>query len=232
MFCVKCGVELSAGQEICPVCQTRVYHPDVAVENAPPTYPKKDFQSEEFNRTGVMLVITILFGLAFLLPVIFEMSWHMMVTWSGYVSGGVLLGYIAFVLPSWFKRPSPAIFLPSVFAAACGYLLYINFCTEGDWFLTFAFPITGALGIIVSVTATLVYYIGRGRLYIIGGSLIALGAWTVLIELLIWVTFGVVSPVTWSMCSFATFFILGMSLIVIGIVKPVKESLRRIFFIG
>ena len=179
-----------------------------------------------------MLVITILFGLAFLLPMIFEFSWHETVTWSGYVSGGVLLAYIAFVLPLWFKRPSPAIFLPCISAAVCAYLFYINFCTEGNWFLTFAFPVAGALGIIVSTAATLVYYIGKGKLYIIGGSLIALGVWTVLIELLIWVTFGVISPVKWSMCSFATFFILGMSLIVIGIVKPVKESLRRIFFIG
>ena len=232
MYCIKCGVELSDGQEICPICQTKVYHPDVPVADVPPTYPKKEFQSEEFNRTGVMLLITVFFGLAFLLPIIFELSWHLTVTWSGYVSGGVLLAYIACVLPSWFKHPSPAIFVPSVFAAICGYLLYIDFCLNGDWFLTFAFPVTAALGVILTVTSTLVYYLHRGRLYIIGGCLLAIGAWTVLIELLIWVTFDIVSPVTWSACSFATFFILGMSLIVIAIVKPIKESLRRIFFIG
>ena len=42
MFCIKCGVELTDGQSICPVCGTRVYHPDVPIKQAPPTYPKKD----------------------------------------------------------------------------------------------------------------------------------------------------------------------------------------------
>ncbi len=232
MFCVKCGVELSDGQEICPLCQTRVYHPELPVTKGKSTYPKKDFASEEFNRTGVMLVITVLFGLAFLLPAIFEFSWHRTVTWSGYVSGGVILAYATFVLPSWFKKPSPAIFVPTVFALICLYLWYISYSTQGGWFLRFAFPVTASLGVIVTTASTLIYYLRRGRLYTVGGALIATGAWTVLIELLIYLTFDVVSPVRWSACSFVTFFILGMTLIVIAIVKPVKESLRRIFFIG
>ena len=49
MYCIKCGVELSPGQTVCPVCGTRVYHPDIQPENAVPVYPKKVFQPEEFN---------------------------------------------------------------------------------------------------------------------------------------------------------------------------------------
>ena len=48
MDCIKCGVKLSEGQTLCPICHTRVYHPDLPVKDRP-TYPKKEFQSEELT---------------------------------------------------------------------------------------------------------------------------------------------------------------------------------------
>ncbi|MBQ2734589.1 MAG: hypothetical protein IJF33_02035 [Clostridia bacterium] len=231
MYCIKCGVELSDGQEICPVCNTRVYHPDLPV-SARPTYPKKEFASEAFNRRGVLLAITVLCVIPLLLPIVFDLIWHATVTWSGYVAGGVLLGYLAVLLPLWFKHPNPAIFVPCDFAALILYLLYIDLHTNGGWFLGFAFPVTAALGIITTVSAILNYYCKGARLYILGGGVIGIGIWTILIEFLIWTTFGVQSTVWWSLCSFLSLFLLGMLLIVIAIVKPLKESLYKIFFIG
>ena len=73
MYCIKCGVELSPGQTVCPVCGTRVYHPDIQPENAVPVYPKKEFQPEEFNRRGILFVITILSFLTLFLPLLFEL---------------------------------------------------------------------------------------------------------------------------------------------------------------
>ncbi len=231
MYCIKCGVELSRGQEICPLCNTRVYHPDLPIEGAP-TYPKKPFQSEEFNRRGLLFVITVLSLIPLLLPMAFELSWHNVVNWSGYVTGGVLLGYILIVLPLWFKKFHPEIFLPVDFAAVLGFLLYVDLQTAEGWFLPFALPVTGALGLIVTAVCTVAHYLRRGRLYIVGGGLIAVGLWTVLIELLITLTFGVHFSVHWSLFSCATMFILGMMLIVIAIVRPFRDSLYKIFFIG
>ena len=31
MYCVKCGVKLSDNQELCPICGTKVYHPDIKI---------------------------------------------------------------------------------------------------------------------------------------------------------------------------------------------------------
>ena len=60
MYCVKCGVKLSEGQTVCPLCETKVYHPDINVTEAN-TYPKIPFKSEEFNRKGLMFVLTMIF---------------------------------------------------------------------------------------------------------------------------------------------------------------------------
>ena len=46
MYCIKCGAELSDGQKVCPICETKVYHPDIPVVEDKDTYPKKEFVSE------------------------------------------------------------------------------------------------------------------------------------------------------------------------------------------
>ena len=231
MYCVKCGVELSDGQTVCPICDTRVYHPDFDVKEKS-TYPKIPFKSEEFNRKSLMFVITVLFLIPLLLPVFLEMSWHGEIAWSGYTAGGVLLFYITFMLPSWFKHPNPVIFIPSGFAAAAVYLWYISFSTNGGWFLPFALPLIGAMTLIVTAVVAVLRYVGHGKLYVFGGGLISLGLFCVLLEMLIKSAFGAKSEFIWSLTPLTLLFILGMLLIIIAIVKPFKESLRKIFFVG
>lgn len=231
MYCIKCGAKLSDGQTVCPICETRVYHPDfiISEEN---TYPKIPFESEEFNRRGLMFVLTMIFLIPFVLPVLLELGWRSDVSWSGYASGGTLIFYVAFIMPYWFKKPNPVIFTPITFALVIGLLLFICYETGGNWFMSFAFPVAGGLGIIVTAATALLHYVKKGCLYTIGGTLIAIGMWTVLLEFDIRTTFSVSTPFYWSLAPLTVLSIIGIMLIVIAIVKPLKESLRRIFFIG
>ncbi len=231
MYCVKCGVELSEGQESCPLCKTAVCHPDFPVKPAP-TYPQKEFQSEAFNPRGLLFVITICMALIMAIPMVFEIMWHRSVDWSGYVAGGVILFYVVMILPFWFRNATPAIFLPVDFAAALLFLLYIDLHTDGGWFLFLAFPAVGALCIIFTAVVTVARYVRRGYLYIYGGGLIALGAWTMLLELLIRRGFALSYPILWSPLSCIFLGVMGLMLIVIAIVKPLRDSLRKIFYIG
>ena len=75
-------------------------------------------------------------------------------------------------------------------------------------------------------------YVKKGCLYTVGGMLIALGIWTVFLEWDIRTTFDVSTPFYWSLAPLTVLSMVGIMLIVIAIVKPLKESLRRIFFIG
>jgi hypothetical protein len=136
------------------------------------------------------------------------------------------------ILPLWFKRPNPVVFVPCNFAGIAVYLLYVCLHTGGEWFWSFALPITSAFALILTALIALIRYVHRGKLYIFGGFLIALGAYTVLIDLLLRVTFPIGNVILWSIFSAATGFMLGMMLIVIAIVKPLRESLRKRFFLG
>ncbi len=231
MYCVKCGAKLSEGQTLCPLCETRVYHPDIEIREEN-TYPKIPFESEEFNRKGLMFVLTMIFLVPLILPIILELSWRSEVTWSGIVAGGTIVFYVGFVLPYWFKKPNPVIFVPSTFALSIGFLLLICYITGGHWFMSFGFPISGSLALICSAATAVLYYVKKGCLYTIGGMLIALGMWSVLLEYDIRTTFNVSTPFYWSLAPLTVLSVVGLMLIVIAIVKPLKESLRRIFFVG
>ena len=231
MYCIKCGAKLSDGQKVCPICETEVYHPcfPFAEEN---TYPKIPFESEEINRKGLLFVITMLFLVPLLLPIFLELDWRSDVSWSGYVAGGTLIFYNMFIMPYWFKKPNPVIFTPITFALIIGLLLFICFKTDGNWFMSFAFPVVGGLGIIVTAATAILHYVKKGCLYTVGGMLIALGMWTVLLEYDIRTTFDVVTPFYWSTAPLTVFSLAGITLIVIAIVPRFRESMRRIFFIG
>ena len=32
MYCIKCGAKLESSEKICPLCETKVYHPDILIE--------------------------------------------------------------------------------------------------------------------------------------------------------------------------------------------------------
>ena len=230
MYCIKCGAKLSDGQTVCPICETRVFHPDFVVKEEN-TYPKIPFESEEFNPKGLLFVITMIFLVPLILPMLLELNWHSDVSWSGYASGGTLIFYTAFVMPHWFKKANPVIFVPVSFSLTIGLLLFICYKTEGDWFMSFAFPMAGSLGIIVTAATALLYYVKKGCLYTTGGLMIALGVWTFLLEFSIRHVFKVQPLFYWSLAPLTVFSVVGIMLIVIAIVKPLKESLRRIFFI-
>jgi hypothetical protein len=147
MYCVKCGVELSEGQKKCPLCETRVYHPDFIVEGKE-TYPKNNTPPDKFERKGLMFIFTAIFLIPFVLCLVCDLSINSKIVWSGYAMGAIALLYIIAVLPFWLRHPSPIIFVPCSFAGVLLYLAYVNLQTNGDWFMTFAFPTVGAFAII------------------------------------------------------------------------------------
>lgn len=231
MYCVKCGVELADSEICCPLCKTRAYHPDVEREVTESKYP--DFKSidKQYNRRLVMMVITVIYFLPAVLSLMIDLRTNGCVNWSGYVIGALIVGYVSIILPLWFQRPNPVIFVPCAFAAVIVFLGYINFAVDGNWFFGFAFPITGALGFIVTAVVTLTKYLRKGHLYIWGGATLAFGAYFSLVELLIFFTFDKVGFVFWSLYPFVAFLMIGLMLIVIAICKPVRESLHKKFFI-
>jgi hypothetical protein len=150
--------------------------------------------------------------------------------WSFYVVAGVTAFYLAFLLPLWFRRPHPMIFVPVAFVSVCLLLWLLCWRTGGRWFWTFAFPLTFLLAALTIGAVALYRYVKRGAIFITGGLLMAVGGSCMLAELFQHLTFR--TPMfSWSLYAAAVFFLFGGFLILAGIIRPLREHLERTFFI-
>lgn len=231
MYCVNCGVKLADTEKQCPLCGVVAFHPDIDREEGTPLYPQEKYPSPQVNSKAAVIVLSTLFLLPMLITLLCDLQINRTVTWSGYVIGALLVGYTILILPLWFRNPNPVIFTPCGFAAVGVYVLYIDLVTGGGWFLSFAFPVVGGIGLIVTAVVALLKYLRGGKLYIFGGAAIALGAFMPLMEFLLNLTFHRPRFVGWSLYPLIPLVLLGIMLIVLAIHRPSREAMSRKFFI-
>lgn len=231
MYCAKCGVRLDDSLATCPLCGTRAYHPEIHRKPTEKSFPAGKYPPKQKRSLLAQVILSVLFLLPLLIVPLCDLQINASITWSGYVIGAVLLGYSVLILPIWFPNPNMVIFVPCDFAAAALYLLYINHVTAGEWFLSFALPVTAGIGLIVTTVVTLCRYVPKGNLYTFGGASIALGGFMILIEWLITLTFHLSQFIGWSLYPLIALVILGGLLIFLAICRPARETLERKIFI-
>ena len=230
MYCIQCGVQLADTEKVCPLCRTRVYHPQIHQPETAPLYPAQTLPAEPRFPLGLPIALTVLWVLGLLTVLLCDYQVNRALTWSGFVAGAMVTGYTALILPGWFRRPNPVIFVPCFFGAALLYLLYIDLATGGGWFLGFAFPVAGGIGLIVTALVTLLRYVKKGTLYTVGGALLALGCFMPVIELLLNRTFRREAFFGWSLYPLMALALLGGYLIFLAICRPARQAMQRKLF--
>ncbi len=230
MYCVNCGVKLGDSEKKCPLCGVVAFHPELPLPDGEAPYPSGKMPAKQFNRRSAQIIATTFFLLPLVICLQCDLLLNRSVTWSGYAAGALVLGYTMLVLPGWFHRPNPVVFVPVSFGVLGLYLLYIDLATQGGWFLSLAFPLVGALGILVTAVVTLTKYLRRGLLFIYGGAGIALGGIMLLTEFLIIITFRW-HFTGWSLYPLTALVLLGGMLIFLGINRSAREAMERKLFI-
>ncbi|MBQ7058600.1 MAG: zinc ribbon domain-containing protein [Firmicutes bacterium] len=234
MYCINCGVELQKGAKVCPLCGTKVYHPDIQETPEPALYPRFSEGEETFSPGAVQFILGFVFFLPIVLCLMIDLNMNHGIVWSGFVCCGLASLYIAVCLPLWFKRKNPVIFVPVALTALLLTALYISLKTHGGWFLSFAFPVGGALILLVEAIIVLCRYtVGaypHRLLYIFGGAVIILGGLLVLLEFLIKVTFDI-PMIWWSIYPLTALVIIGVMMIIVAANKKLRRSLHKKLFI-
>lgn len=231
MYCMNCGVKLAETEKRCPLCGVEAFHPDILREEVEPLYPQHRYPTPQVNSRATQIIVTTFVLMAVLITLSIDLQISGSVTWSGFAMGALGVGYVVFVLPYWFRKPNPVIFVPCGFVAVGLYLLYIDLATGGSWFLGFAFPVTACIGFIVTTVVTLLRYLRSGRLYIFGGASIVLGAFMLLMEFLLCTTFDRPRFIGWSAYPMIALVLLGAMLIFLAICRPARETMERKFFL-
>lgn len=229
MYCIKCGVKLADTEKKCPLCNTTVYHPQLSQADGKPLYPENKMPKVNNGSKVLQGAVIILFFIPLLICFFADMSPDGALGWFGYVAGASVVAYVVVALPMWFRKPNPVIFVPCDFAAVALYLLHVNESTNGNWFLSFALPVVGCIGIITCTLITLLYYLKRGKLYIFGGAFMASGAFMLLMEFLMTVTFDL-QFIGWSIYPLVVLMLFGGLLIYLGISASAREIVERKMF--
>ena len=229
MYCMNCGVKLGQGEEKCPLCGLRAYHPDINRTPGPPLYPQQ-WHAPEAERSGWRYLLTVFFLVAAGACVVVDFLLKGRLTWSGFALAGLGAGYVLLVLPLWFARPNAVIFLGLDFMAVGLMLLYIDLQVQGGWFLSLAFPVTGMYGLLVTGFAAVVKYVRRGRFFQLGGGCILFGCSAMLLELFISITFGT-DMFVWSLYPVAILSTMGLFWILAGIIRPLGDTIRKKTFL-
>lgn len=231
MYCIQCGVKLADSETVCPLCGTVPYHPDLPRPAADPLYPTQHHPLPAVRSRMTQIVATTLFLLPLVITMLVDLRVNAAITWSGYVTGALLLAYGILVLPLWFSKPHPLVFVPCDFLFAAVYLLYLNEKVHGSWFWTFALPITACCGVVVCVTMLLLRLLRRGRLYIFGGAAVVSGLLCPVMELLFNLTFHRDRFLGWSVYPLAALILLGGMLIFLAVDRQTREKMARKFFV-
>ena len=231
MYCVNCGVKLADTEKQCPLCGVKVYHPDILREAEVPLYPRRQLPSQQISSSGVKIILTAMFLLPAIITLLCDLQLSGGVVWSGYAVGALALCYVVAVLPCWFRRPNPVIFVPCDFATVMLYVWGVNELTGGDWFLSFAFPVIGMIGLLTTAVITLCRYVRGGYFFIWGGAVLLLGAYIVLLEMFIHITFSPVHHIFWSFYPLIGCVLLGAFLLLAGMCRPLREALEKKFFL-
>lgn len=231
MYCVKCGVELEDSLDRCPLCHTTVYHPELPRPQKSSPYPPRQLEEERFSPSGILFVISAFLLMCDAVVLLCDLSLNGYVGWSGIVIGATVLFYVALIMPSWFSRPKTVVFLPLTWGLILLYLFYIDLYLSGGWFLSFAFPVAGGLGACVCSGFILHQYLRRGRLYIMAGCLSFFGAYSLLIEFLADITFGLPTGFQWAFYPLIVLCMTGGAVLVVAICRPLRDSLRKKLFL-
>ena len=227
MYCINCGVKLDDSLDKCPLCNTVVPIPNPNAEEK--LYPTQKLPKIMPKSKTLSASLLILLFIPLILTFFSDIHDNKQLDWFGFVAGAIFVSYIIIALPIWFRNPNPVIFIPCDFAAALPYLFYINWKIGGNWFFSFALPAVGGFALIVSALITLLHYLKKGRLFIIGGFFIVLGSFMLLLEFLIMNTFQF--PFTgWSLYPLVTLAFLGGMLLYLAINKNAREMAKRKLF--
>lgn len=227
-YCVNCGVELDKACSVCPLCNTKVYHPNQPADaETPAPYPERIgyTMQEQYSDAAILISIVLAVtagGCGLLNLLVFSQN-----SWSLYVIGGCVLLWL-FCLPIFFRRLNPYV---CILLDGAGIAMYFGMIAwlhpANGWYLALALPLTVlGTGLIVLFAVC----IRQVHASILSCSALVMGeiaAFTVAVDLLIDRLMGEACMVTWSGVVLTCCAVIDAALITIIRRRRLREEVRR-----
>lgn len=226
-YCVNCGVELSPGAVVCPLCQTPAWHPD---PTAVPYFPTRPAKVPPASKRALSALLSAMLASVSLCCGLLNLMLKPHFPWSLYVVGAAALMWVWFVLPLLVRHLPGFVRLLIDIAAVGGYILLIAAETGGwHWFFYLALPILGATGFYTALLSFLLRGRRHSALTSMAFTIAAAGLLVLTLELCIdcYLT-GAYQP-TWSLVVAAACGGLMIPLCIVRRIPSLREEARRRF---
>jgi len=227
-------VELAKSETRCPLCNTEVVNPAIKEKekNIRMPFPERENESDKVvTRYGIWLLLTIVFLVPALVTLICDYNINSGIVWSGYVAVSLGVLYVMLVLPVIIPSRKGILYLSVDFVAIFLLLYYICESTGGKWIFSFAAPVL-ILAYLYIAVMMLVESSGRvPRLLRAAVAFYLAAVLSTCIEGLVIIHFAVQTRFIWSYYPFIVFLLFGTALVVVETNKPLKEKIKRKFFI-
>ncbi len=228
-YCVNCGVELSTGQEMCPLCNTPVINPkDLSKGKEAFPFPKEKGQVETVKRkdlgflvSAVVLATAITCGLLNLL--VFNKT-----AWSLAVIGVCVILWVILVPVVIYTKQSiyVSVFFDGVSVAVYLYML-AYMIRRDDWLWGLGLPIVLLLTVLTEVFILCVRRLPKSFLTIALYVFTAIGIGCVGLEILIDLYVNGVIEILWSAVVVTVCVIVDITIITMLSRRRLRNAVRR-----
>ena len=228
-YCVNCGVELDVTASACPLCNTKIYHPEKpASTDVPPPYATVKGHSEPVKRTQFMILMSIILITAALVCFFLNYFTIQVGRWSFYTAGIFAMLWV-FMLPAFFPEKINAlgsVALDGVMVALnIGIISYLH--PGNGWYGQIALPLILMTTLLLEIVLSVVC---RPKASLIAKSAISVSAIAVLciaIEMVIDLYITESFYLRWSAIVAVCAFAIDIVLFTIYLLEGLRSEIRK-----
>ena len=228
-YCVNCGVELERSLKKCPLCDVPVINLMEKEEpEATPVFPESRDELKKKDRTFWVGFFSVLYLVPIVTCILCNLIYDKQITWSIYVSAGILMLWVFTTSPFYFKkfdyRKMTGIDLAGVLLG----LLIIQAITGGrSWFFAIALPIVTCCFIILTIFITFAGKKKTHGLVLSAALIISVAALSLIIEIVVDLYASGTVTLVWSWFVFAPCLSIAALLILLDKNKKFSQELAK-----
>lgn len=228
-YCVNCGVELDAALKKCPLCGTKVYHPDKEQTlETKQTFPKKKGEVEKVSKKEYVIFITVICLTVITTCTLLNILVYNTTRWSVPVDGVFLTLWVFFMTAIFCEKITVYGMLLFDAVAIGNYMFMISNITRSDeWFYAIGLPILITIFVLLELIVLLNKKVSSsllaGTLYFFIMTAIV----CLVVEATLDLYFHQAVSLSWSAVVLTVCLTIGVVLSLVMMMERVRKQIRR-----
>jgi len=228
LYCLKCNVELSPTETVCPLCGTRIASETEDLYGAYPANSETVPLSRKHTALKGLIVLLFPAFCCFVIDILVDGT----ISWGPYIWGAEACFFMFAFLPKLFIRPKMSICLFADTAVTAAYLFLIGYLADStEWVLPLGLPLAALAGLLVFSVLKTVSMKKLSRMFKSAAIICTLGVFTLATELVIGIFKYGTLTLGWALPVLLPALLISAVLFYIEFNSALKDRLVRAVFL-